>query len=198
MADDWFRQRWYAPHPHSPAGWRFDWRSEDLVHPNSPVGWRSYWPGDALPHPNSPVGDRFDWRNDELAKLRGPRPAPPSVEKEAQKLWWGYWKDYPKVRIGKNEYAKIGNRLYTRHAVDYLQPSGRRTIANIPTAYLEGGGYLSEGRSVPPKYVEETIVRGLRRRQEVRGVARTVHTLGDLEVVTEDNGKIVVTVKYVH
>jgi hypothetical protein len=109
-------------------------------------------------------------------------------------MWWGYWRDYPKVRIGDREYARIGDRLYTEHAVDYLQPSGRRSIGNVPVAPGEGGGSLSSGRGIPPIYVEETILYGMTRLQLVREVWRTVHTLGDLEVVTEDNGKIVVTI----
>lgn len=113
-------------------------------------------------------------------------------------MWWGYWNDYPKVRIGPREYAKIGNRLYTRHAVDYFQPSGRRTIGNVPVAEGEGGGFLSNGRGVPPIYVEEAILRGATRVQFKDGVHRTVHTFGDLEVVTEDNGRIVVTISYRH
>ncbi len=113
-------------------------------------------------------------------------------------MWWGYWKDYPKVRIGTREYAKIGDRLYTRHAVEYFQPSGRRTIGNLPTAQGEGGGFLSQGRGVPPSYVEDAILRGAAHHQLAGGVPRTVHMLGDLEVVTEDNGRIVVTISYRH
>src|SRR5215467_2124860 len=100
-------------------------------------------------------------------------------------MWWGYWSDYPKVRIGTREYAKIGNRLYTEHAVNYFQPSGRRTIANVPTAPGEGGGYLSQGRGVSPSYVETVIVHGMRWKESREDVLRTVHTLGDLQVVTE-------------
>lgn len=114
-------------------------------------------------------------------------------------MWWGYWKDYPKVRIGTQDYAAIGNRLYTEHAVEYFQPSGRRTIGNVPVAAREGGGFLSEkGRGIPPAYVEEAILHGATRDQLVGGVRRTVHTLGDLEVVTEDSGRIVVTISYRH
>jgi hypothetical protein len=113
-------------------------------------------------------------------------------------MWWGYWKDYPKVRIGPREYAKIGNRLYTQHAVEYFQPSGRRTIGNVPVAKGEGGGFLSKGRGVPPTYVEEAILHGAARAQITGDVHRTIHILGDLEVVTEDNGRIVVTIAYRH
>lgn len=113
-------------------------------------------------------------------------------------MWWGYWKDYPKVRIGTREYAKIGNRLYTEHAVEYFQPSGRRTIGNVPVAQGEGGGALSKGRGIPPSYVELAILSGVTRQQFAGGALRTIHTLGDLEVVTENNGSIVVTISYRH
>lgn len=113
-------------------------------------------------------------------------------------MWWGYWKDYPKVRMGDREYAQIGNRLYTEHAVEYFQPSGRRTIGNVTTAAGEGGGFLTKGRGIPPSYVEDAILHGIEQPQFVNGVVRTVHTLGDLEVVTEDNEGIVVTISYRH
>ena len=113
-------------------------------------------------------------------------------------MWWGYWEDYAKIRIGAREYAQIGNRLYTRHAVEYFQPSGRRTVGNVPTARGEGGGFLSKGRGVQPSQVEHTILHGATRLQLVHGVQRTVHMGGDLEVVTEQNGKIVVTISYRH
>jgi filamentous hemagglutinin len=113
-------------------------------------------------------------------------------------MWWGYWKDYPKVRIGAREYAQIGNRLYTEHAVNYFQPSGRRTIANIPRAQGEGGGFISQGRGIPPIYIEDAIKRGVKRQQWTDGVQRTVHMLGDLEVITEQDGRVVVTVSYRH
>jgi filamentous hemagglutinin len=113
-------------------------------------------------------------------------------------MWWGIWDDYPKVRIGAREYARIGERLYTRHAVEYFRPSGRRTVGNVPVAAGEGGGSLSSGRGIPPVYVEQAIVQGLRRTQLTAGVHRTIHTYSDIEVVTEENGKIVVTISYRH
>jgi len=68
----------------------------------------------------------------------------------------------------------------------------------VPTAEGEGGGFLTKGRGTPPSYVEEAILHGIAEPQFVDGVIRTVHTLGDLEVVTEDGGKIVVTISYRH
>ena len=37
------------------------------------------------------------------------------------KLLWGSWIDYPKVVVDGREYAKVGERLYSRHAVDRMQ-----------------------------------------------------------------------------
>jgi filamentous hemagglutinin len=113
-------------------------------------------------------------------------------------IFWGRWRDYPKVVIDGKEYAKVGDRLYYRHAVDYLQPSGRRTLGNVPRAEKEGNGFLSMGRGVPPLYVEEAILHGTKEPQAVNGVPRVVHRLGELEVVTEDKERIVVTVSYRH
>ncbi|MCQ2534223.1 MAG: hypothetical protein MJ172_06620 [Clostridia bacterium] len=45
-------------------------------------------------------------------------------------LYWGTWDDYEHVVVngsdGPREYARIGDRLYTRHAVERIQPSGMR------------------------------------------------------------------------
>jgi len=113
-------------------------------------------------------------------------------------MWWGYWRDYPKVRIGTRDYAQIGDRLYTHHAVDYMLPSGRRTVNNLPVAQGEGGGYLTKGRGIPPKFVEEAILHGETYTETVKGIRRTIHLCGDLKVVTEENGGIVVTIRYQH
>lgn len=57
---------------------------------------------------------------------------------------WGKWSDYEKVTMNGQEYAKVGDRLYSRHAVDRMQPSGNRYGSSITQA---GGDY---GRSVAP------------------------------------------------
>lgn len=52
------------------------------------------------------------------------------------RAFWGSWDDYPKIiRNGPNgpqEYAQIGDRLYSQHVVARMQPSGQR--------YSSGGG----------------------------------------------------------
>src|SRR5512146_409590 len=47
----------------------------------------------------------------------------------AGRLFWGSWKDYPKVTVAGREYAEIGGRLYTQHAIERMLPSGLGTPA---------------------------------------------------------------------
>jgi hypothetical protein len=111
-------------------------------------------------------------------------------------LPWGFWKDYPKVRYHGREYAQIGTRLYTEHAVQAFLPSGRRTVTHVPRANGEGGGYSYDknARSVPPTYVEETIRSGIKEYVVENGELRTIHTLGTIMVVTTRDDRIVITV----
>ncbi|HEU4963416.1 MAG TPA: hypothetical protein VFV52_06075 [Bacilli bacterium] len=53
-----------------------------------------------------------------------------SKSENSNKLFWGSWSDYPKVKVNGREYAQIGERLYTHHAVDRMQPSGMRYSSN--------------------------------------------------------------------
>src|SRR5262245_57404672 len=92
------------------------------------------------------------------------------------RLFWGFWKDYPKVSRAGREYAESGGRLYTEHAVGRMLPSGMG------------------GRSIAPAFVEEAIATGTTSTQVVGGVTRTVYTSGTVQVVTEQGGRIVVTV----
>ncbi|GAB2473483.1 hypothetical protein [Jatrophihabitans fulvus] len=94
---------------------------------------------------------------------------------------WTTWANYPKVVRNGREYARIGNRLYTRHAVDRLQPR------ELTPGAVEGG------RSVPPAFVEEVIKHGKRTvTRGPLGERRLAYDVDGLRVVTE--GKIVVTV----
>ncbi|HKW99934.1 MAG TPA: hypothetical protein VJN43_19495 [Bryobacteraceae bacterium] len=115
-------------------------------------------------------------------------------------LWWGFWDDYPKVTLNGREYAKIGERLYTQHAVERFLPSGRRTISNLPVAHREGGGftYHEKARSIAPYYVEDTIQHGSKTWTIEEGELRTVHRSPDLEIVTTRDDKIVITIGYRH
>jgi len=96
---------------------------------------------------------------------------------------WTSWQNYPKVIVDGREYAQVGDRLYTKHAVDRLQPSGLGAPA----------GATGPGRSISPTFVDYVL-------QSTEGVpvvgplgqARLSFTSGTVEVITE-NG-IVVTV----
>lgn len=77
-----------------------------------------------------------------LKGLLKKKPRPPTGTGRV-KIPWLSWEQYPKVTIGGQEYAKVGNRFYTRHAVERTYPSGLGTAV---------GGV--KGRSVAPSYIE--------------------------------------------
>jgi hypothetical protein len=115
-------------------------------------------------------------------------------------IWWGFWRDYPKVTLNGREYAQVGEHLYTRHAIERCLPSGRRTIGNVPVANREGGGYMfhDKARGIPVYWVEEAIRMGAKSNIIEHQEERTIHTVGDLEVVTTRDERIVITVRYGH
>jgi hypothetical protein len=111
-----------------------------------------------------------------------PKPAQPPTTGQTQ-IPWTSWPNYPKVILNGREYAQVGNRLYTQHAVDRMQPSGLGTPA----------GATGPGRSISPNYIEDVIrsssgvpVRG------PNGESRLSYSSGSVEVITE--GGIVITV----
>lgn len=128
---------------------------------------------------------------------------------------WGRWNDYPHVSLDGREYAVINGRLYTRHAVDRMQPSGffmgqRGNAPNHtggqPQIRQAGGEY---GRSVSPRNVEEVITTGTRNTlpprpvrpsdsTRVRVPERTSFSSGSVRVITEghrgDPAGIVITI----
>jgi hypothetical protein len=94
----------------------------------------------------------------------------------AGKLPWGFFSDYPKVVQNGTEYAQIGERLFTEHAVERMLPVGMG------------------GRGIAPGIVEDAIATGAQSTQVVNGVTRTIFTSGNVQVVTEQGGSLVVTV----
>ena len=88
----------------------------------------------------------------------------------------GFWNDYPKVIEAGREYAQIGERLYTEHAVGRMLPAAMG------------------GRGIAPAFVEAAIKTGSKVKQIVDGVERTLFTSGNVQVVTEQGGRLVVTV----
>ncbi|MBA3782814.1 MAG: hypothetical protein H0X12_13305 [Nocardioides sp.] len=96
---------------------------------------------------------------------------------------WTSWQQYPKVRHAGREYALVGDRLYARHAVDRLQPSGLGAPA----------GAVGSGRSISPKFIDHLLntVKG-KQVTTPEGVVRTAYESGGVRIITEDD--IVITV----
>ncbi|NYG58762.1 uncharacterized protein (DUF2384 family) [Nocardioides daedukensis] len=99
------------------------------------------------------------------------------------KIPWTSWQNYPKATQGGREYAQVGDRLYTRHAVDRMQPSGLGAPAGAP----------GPGRSISPNYIEDVLTgsRGVPVKGP-NGEPRLSFTSGTVQVITENN--IVITV----
>ncbi|WP_157803632.1 hypothetical protein [Luteimicrobium subarcticum] len=101
----------------------------------------------------------------------------------AAKIPWTSWSNYPKVTQEGRNYAQVGERLYTRHAVDRMQPSGLGAPA----------GATSPGRSVSPAFFEDVL--GSTQGSPVRGPngeARLSYASGTVQVITEND--VVITV----
>lgn len=108
-----------------------------------------------------------------------------SSAKNVANVRWGTWTDLPRVTVNGTEYAKIGGRRYTRHAVDRMTPTGFGTAAGGTT-----------GRGVPTMVVEATIKSGdlVKTQTMVNGAVRQTWRMGTVEVVTESSKEVVITV----
>jgi hypothetical protein len=98
---------------------------------------------------------------------------------------WDSWQSYQKVNVDGQPYAVVGTRLYSKHAVDRMQPSGNRYPSGHSIEQA-GGDY---GRSVAPTYVEYVI-------RSTTGVFQPstgnyIHTSGSLSVVLNSRGFVV-------
>jgi hypothetical protein len=98
---------------------------------------------------------------------------------------WATWSDLGKVIVDGREYAQIGERLYTKHAIDRM----------VPKAF----GYAFDGvagRGVPTIVVEATIATGEKIASQVlsKGRIRETWKMGNVHVITENNGRLVVSV----
>ena len=102
----------------------------------------------------------------------------------ADDIPWGSWSDYEKVTMNGQEYAKVGDRLYSHHAVDRMQPSGFRYPSG--QAITQAGG--SYGRSVAPQYVED-VINSVEPILQENGNLKYIG--GTLEVVTNQEGAVV-------
>lgn len=96
---------------------------------------------------------------------------------------WTSWAHYPKVQHAGREYALVGDRLYARHAVDRLQPSGLGAPA----------GAVGAGRSISPRFIDHLLDTVTPRTVTTpSGAVREVFESGGVRIVTEDD--IVITV----
>lgn len=99
------------------------------------------------------------------------------------RILWTSWQHYPKVTKNGREYAQVGKRMYTQHAVDRMQPSGLGAPA----------GGSGPGRSISPNLIEDVLTSS--KGNPVKGPngeARLSFESGTVQVITE-NG-IVITV----
>lgn len=101
-----------------------------------------------------------------------------------QKLKWTSWNGYEKIILNNKQYAKIGNRLYTRHAVDRMQPASLGSPA----------GTVGAGRNISPNIVEMVIKDGSKAETIVDGVNRNIYKLGDIRVITENNDNLIISI----
>ncbi len=117
-----------------------------------------------------------------------------------ERLLWTSWDNYPKVtKKGPNgrpqEYAVIGGRLYSRHAVAHMQPN----IKGV--TYWDGSNWV-QGRSIPPNLANDIIrFRNLRlgltkKREKLLPEVRRLYKAGDIDIVTSFRGRVI-TVKRV-
>ncbi|MBQ4516647.1 MAG: minor capsid protein [Clostridia bacterium] len=106
------------------------------------------------------------------------------VEELNEHIIWDSWENYEKVFYNGQTYAKVGSRLYSKHAVERMQPSGKRYT--VGDAIKQAGGV--EGRSVSPIYVEEVIKVV---QPEVQLSGNLSYVSGSLEVITNQQGCVV-------
>jgi hypothetical protein len=168
-------------------------------------------------HFSSRNGDRFDTQtpganNGGNGSANGNNGGAGNGGGGGERLLWGSWNDYPHVtRTGPNgpqEYAVIGDRLYSQHAVARMQPSGQRYPSGPPVEgqpnlvgrdqtprYINQPGINNwdgtqniRGRSISPNYVEDVIQSSTPVPQPNGNLS---YTSGDVEVITSNEGRVV-------
>ena len=107
---------------------------------------------------------------------------------ESTSVRWDSWQNYEKVIVNGHQCAVVGDRLYSKHAVDRMQPSGNRFGPNI---YQAGGDY---GRSIAPNYVEDVIKSSTRVYQPETG--NYVYSSGTVKVIVNPEGVVVTIMTY--
>ncbi|MFC5649548.1 hypothetical protein ACFPYJ_10460 [Paenibacillus solisilvae] len=115
------------------------------------------------------------------------------VKQTEKKILWAAWKDYEKVNVDGQTYAIVGNRLFSRHAVDRMQPSGMRYTSDtaggkVGASRIESTGQIDYGRGVAPQYVEDVINST---QPIIQGNGNLSYTSGSLTVITNIRGAVV-------
>ena len=111
-----------------------------------------------------------------------------SSSKNGGDILWQNWQSYDKVTLNDKVYAKVGDRLYSKHAVDRMQPSGNRFGHSIIQA---DGDY---GRSISPEYVDFVI--GSTEPEYQPKTGNYLHSSGSVEVVVNSEGAVVTIMTY--
>ncbi len=124
-----------------------------------------------------------------------PRSEP--VTKDGEKIPWGSWSDYEKVNVNGQDYAQVGNRLYSEHAVNRMQPGRRRHSSSGQTGGLpeiyQAGTHGDFGRGVAPQYVEDAISSATPILQENGNFS---YKSGSLQVITNQQGMVVTIITH--
>ena len=105
------------------------------------------------------------------------------------KIMWDSWQNYEKVEFNGRLYAKVGDRLYSRHAVNRMQPSGNRFGPNIYQG-IDGPDY---GRSVAPQFVEDVIASV---EPEIQNNGNLAYKSDGIIVITNTDGAVVTILTY--
>ncbi len=113
-----------------------------------------------------------------------------------KRIPWTSWRNYEKVTVDGQEYAQVGDRLFSRHAVDRMQPSGLRGTTSgsggMPQIRQTGGGY-DYGRGVAPQYIEDAIASS---RGVVQENGNISHTSGSVQVILNPKGAVVTVITH--
>ncbi|MEU4789735.1 hypothetical protein AB0F95_08515 [Micromonospora tulbaghiae] len=129
---------------------------------------------------------------------------PPGGTAGTPNLPWTSWNNYTKMTAANGqEYALIGGRLYSRHAVDRMQPSWLRfnarpgpdeggSVGGMPQLRQTGGSY-DYGRGVSPNWVEYVIRNSPGVPQDNGNLS---HVLGTLQVIVSPEGRVVTVITH--
>lgn len=125
-----------------------------------------------------------------------------SIFHDSSTPFWGTWQDYEKVTKNGQQYALIGKRCYSKHAVERMQPSGNhyRQKGNGSPEIVRPEDFLEllewdginnkshTGRGVAPHYVEMAI----HGTQPVsQGDGTFIYTNGTLSIVVNSDGDVI-------